>query len=55
MNNSMTEAGEIKTQSGLGFLPKDRTILERWITEFRPLGSLNVHRILYSLTVISPT
>ena len=55
MNNSTPEDVEFKTQSGLGFLPKDRTILERWITEYRALGSLNVPRILYSLTVISPT
>ena len=54
MNNSMTEEVEFKTQSGLGLLPKDRTILGRWITEFRPLGSLKVHRIIYSHTVISP-
>jgi hypothetical protein len=36
----MTDEAELKTQSGLGLLPKDRTILGRWVTEFRPLGIL---------------
>jgi len=40
MNNSMTDEVELKAQSGLGLLPKDRTILGRWVTEFRPLGIL---------------
>lgn len=38
MNSSMTDGVELKTQSGLGFLPKDRTILEREVMEFRPFG-----------------
>jgi len=38
MNNSMTDEVELKTQSGLGLLPKDRTILEREVMEFRPFG-----------------
>jgi signal transduction histidine kinase len=38
MNRSMTDEIELKTQSGLGLLPKDRTILEREVMEFRPFG-----------------
>ena len=38
MNNSMMDEVEHKTQSGLGLLPKDRTILEREIMAFRPFG-----------------
>jgi len=38
MNSSMTDEVELKTQSGLGLLPKDRTILEREVMEFRPFG-----------------
>ena len=38
MNSSMTDGVELKTQSGHGFLPKDRTILEREVMEFRPFG-----------------
>jgi signal transduction histidine kinase len=38
MNSSMTDGIELKTQSGHGFFPKDRTILEREVMEFRPFG-----------------
>ena len=38
MNSSMTDGVELKTQSCHGFLPKDRTILEREVMEFRPFG-----------------
>lgn len=38
MNSSTTDEVELKTQSGLGLLPKDRTILEREVMEFRPFG-----------------
>ena len=38
MNSSMTDEVELKTQSRLGLLPKDRTILEREVMEFRPFG-----------------
>ncbi|HEV8329390.1 MAG TPA: ATP-binding protein [Nitrospiraceae bacterium] len=38
MSSSMTDEVELKTQSGLGLLPKDRTILERAVMEFRPFG-----------------
>ena len=38
MNSSMTDELELKTQSGHGLLPKDRTILEREVMEFRPFG-----------------
>ena len=38
MNNSLTDEVELKTQSDLGLLPKDRTILEREVMEFRPFG-----------------
>ena len=38
MNSSMTDEVELKTQSGLGLLPKNRTILEREVMEFRPYG-----------------
>ena len=54
MNSSVTDEVELKTQSDLELLPKDRTILEHRVTEFRPLGSLNVLRFLCSLAVTSP-
>ena len=38
MNSSMTDEVEFKTQSDRGLLPKDRTILEREMMEFRPFG-----------------
>ena len=38
MNSSVTDEVELKTQSGLGLLPKDRIILEREVMEFRPFG-----------------
>ena len=38
MNSSMTDQLEIKTQPSHGFWPKDRTILEREVMEFRPFG-----------------
>jgi signal transduction histidine kinase len=38
MNSSVTGEVELKTHSGLDLLPKDRTILEREIMEFRPFG-----------------
>ena len=38
MNSSMTDQLEIKTQPSHGFWPKDRTILERKVMEFRPFG-----------------
>lgn len=38
MNRTMTDEVELKMQSGLGLLPKDRTILEREVMEFRPFG-----------------
>jgi signal transduction histidine kinase len=38
MNSSTTDEAELKTQSGLGLLPKDRMILEREVMEFRPFG-----------------
>ena len=38
MNSSMTDEVELKTQSGRELLPKDRTILEREVMEFRPFG-----------------
>ncbi|MBI3806360.1 MAG: response regulator [Nitrospirae bacterium] len=38
MNNSVTDGVERKMQSDLGFLSKDRTILEREVMEFRPFG-----------------
>ncbi|MGH7148132.1 MAG: sensor histidine kinase, partial [Nitrospiraceae bacterium] len=34
----MTDELELKTQSGHGLLPRDRTILEREVMEFRPFG-----------------
>jgi signal transduction histidine kinase/ActR/RegA family two-component response regulator len=34
----MTEEDELKTQSAIGLLPKDRSILEREAMEFRPFG-----------------
>lgn len=36
--NSLMDGLELKTLSGLGLLPKDRTILEREVMEFRPFG-----------------
>jgi signal transduction histidine kinase len=38
MDISMTDHLELKTQSSCGLLPKDRTILEREVMEFRPFG-----------------
>jgi signal transduction histidine kinase/ActR/RegA family two-component response regulator len=38
MNSSTTDEVELKTQSSLGLLPKDRMILEREVMEFRPFG-----------------
>jgi len=38
MNGSMTDGVGLKTRSCLGLLPKDRTILEREVMEFRPFG-----------------
>ena len=38
MNSSMTDEVERKTQFGHGLLPKDQTILEREVMEFRPFG-----------------
>ena len=38
MNSSLTDELELKTQSGPELLPKDRTILEREVMEFRPFG-----------------
>jgi signal transduction histidine kinase len=38
MNSSMTDEVEFKTQSDRGLLPKDRTILEREVMEYRPFG-----------------
>jgi hypothetical protein len=38
MNSSTTDEVELKTQYGLGLLPKDRMILEREVMEFRPFG-----------------
>jgi signal transduction histidine kinase len=38
MNSGTTEEVELKTQSGLGLLPKDCMILEREVMEFRPFG-----------------
>lgn len=38
MNSSATDEVELKTQSALGLLPKDRMILEREVMEFRPFG-----------------
>src|SRR6267378_4349649 len=38
MNSSMTDEVEFKTQSDRELLPKDRTILEREVMEFRPFG-----------------
>ena len=34
----MTDEVELKTQSGRDLLPKDHTILEREVMEFRPFG-----------------
>ena len=34
----MTDEVDLKAQSGLELLPKDRTILERAVMEFRPFG-----------------
>jgi signal transduction histidine kinase/ActR/RegA family two-component response regulator len=38
MNSGMTDEAELRMQSCLGLLPKDRTILEREVMEFRPFG-----------------
>ena len=38
MNSSMTDEVEFKTQSDRELLPKDRTILEREVMEYRPFG-----------------
>ena len=38
MNSSMTDEVELKTQSGRELFPKDHTILEREVMEFRPFG-----------------
>jgi len=38
MSSSVTNEVELKPHSGLVLLPKDRTILEREIMEFRPFG-----------------
>ena len=38
MNSSMTDELELKTQSGHRILPRDRTILEHEVMEFRPFG-----------------
>jgi len=38
MNSRMTDEFEPKTESVHGLLPKDRTILEREVMEFRPFG-----------------
>jgi signal transduction histidine kinase len=38
MNRSMTDEVECKTQSACELLPKDRTILEREVMEYRPFG-----------------
>ncbi len=38
MGSSMIDEVELKTQSGLELFPKDRTILERAVMEFRPYG-----------------
>jgi len=55
MIRGMMEDAVSFPHEGIQLLPKDRTILERRVTEFRPLGSLNVHPFLYSLMVTSPT
>ena len=38
MHSSITDEIELTTQFGNGLLPKDRTILEREVMEFRPFG-----------------
>jgi len=38
MNSGMSESGEKNSPSKLTLLPKDRTILEREVMEFRPFG-----------------
>ena len=38
MNSTTTDEVELKRQSVLGLLPKDRMILEREVMEFRPFG-----------------
>jgi signal transduction histidine kinase len=38
MSSSVTDKVELKTQSDFDLLPKDRTILEREMMEFRPFG-----------------
>jgi hypothetical protein len=38
MNSGMSESGEKSSPSKLTLLPKDRTILEREVMEFRPFG-----------------
>ena len=38
MNSGVTDEVELKAPSSLSLLPKDRTILEREVMEFRPFG-----------------
>jgi signal transduction histidine kinase/ActR/RegA family two-component response regulator len=38
MKRTLTDGVELRTQSSLDLLPKDRTILERELMEFRPFG-----------------
>jgi signal transduction histidine kinase/ActR/RegA family two-component response regulator len=39
MSSAVTDEVELKAQSSLSLLPRDRTILEREVMEFRPFGS----------------
>lgn len=53
MNSSMTDEVEFKTRSGRGLLPKDRTILEREVMEFRPFGLDEQGRTIRDLSGMS--
>ncbi len=53
MNSSIVDGGELKTQSGLGLLPKDRTILEREVMEFCPFGLDEQGRTIRDLSGMS--
>jgi len=53
MNSHMTESAERKTPSVLELLPKDRTILEREVMEFRPFGADEQGRTIRDLSGMS--
>ena len=53
MNSVLVDSGELTTLSGFGLLPKDRTILEREVMEFRPFGLDEQGRTIRDLSGMS--